>query len=83
MDIEKPSDEYKNSPEEIEANEYASNTIMPINDYEVLQKNLTIVSIKSTANKYSIHPSLIYGRLCKDKIITPQRMNKFIIKLHT
>jgi len=82
MDIEKPSDEYKNSPEEIEANEYASNIIIPITDYQLLQRKPTAVYIKETATKHSIHPSLVYGRLCKDKIITPQQMNKFVVKIH-
>lgn len=83
MDVEKPSDEYKNSPEEKEANEYASNIIIPATDYQLLQTKPTMSSIKKIADKHSIHQSLIYGRLCKDKIISPQQMNRFIVKLHT
>lgn len=83
LDIEKPSDEYKNSPEEIEANEFASNAIISKSSYQELKENqLDSKSIKTFANNLSIHHSLIYGRLCREKFISHNDMSKYAIKLH-
>ncbi len=82
LDIEKPSDRYKNSSEELEANEFASVVIISKKDYQQLQKNIDRNTISIYAKNLSIHPSLIYGRLCRDSIISHKDMNNYAVKLH-
>lgn len=82
LDIEKPSEEYKNSPEELEANEFASVAIIPRSGYQQLQKQLNHATIILFAKNLSIHPSLIYGRLCREGIIWHKDMSKYAVKLH-
>lgn len=57
--------------EEIEANNFASNSLLNKNDYEefVNRKDYTINSIFSFANKEGVAPFIVIGRLQKDKLI--------------
>jgi HTH-type transcriptional regulator/antitoxin HigA len=82
LDIEKPAEEYKNTPEELEANEFASVTIISKSDYQQLQKKINHTTVMQYAKRLSLHPSLIYGRLCRDGTLTHKEMSNFAVKLH-
>ena len=68
LDIKNEEEEYKNSIEEKQANEFAQNALIIKEDWEEFSKNLYLNnnddSMMKFAKKIKIHPCIVRGRVC-------------------
>ncbi len=70
IDLETKSEieEYKNSIEEKQANEFAENKLIPKEDWVIFSENLSTKNNDSDsiafAKKIKIHPAIVKGRIC-------------------
>lgn len=64
---------------EKEADEFAKNTLIPIDKYNyfIKQNNLSKIGIENFANSIGIHPGIVVGRLQKDRYIDYNEFNSF------
>ncbi|WP_062805997.1 HigA family addiction module antitoxin [Enterococcus pernyi] len=72
------SNEYADSIEEQEANEFSANTLIPKDSYNdfIEQGRFTKTSICNFADMVSIHPGIVLGRLQKEKHVQWNKYNE-------
>ena len=68
LDIKNEDDDYKNSLEEMEANHFAQNYLIPHSDWSRFKKENPFLNVDeaiiSFAEQVKIHPSIVRGRVC-------------------
>ncbi|SHG67226.1 HTH-type transcriptional regulator / antitoxin HigA [Flavobacterium micromati] len=68
LDIKTEADDYKNSLEEIEANHFAQNNLIPHADWIHFKKENPFLNVDEAiilfAKQVKIHPSIVRGRVC-------------------
>lgn len=71
------SKDYKTSKEEVEADAFAANTLIPKDDYSklLLKAPYTRMIIKEFAEEVGIHPGIVVGRLQNDREIEWSQFN--------
>jgi HTH-type transcriptional regulator/antitoxin HigA len=80
--IDMSDDRYFSPKLEEDADEFASNTLIPKDKYKEFTKNgeYTEQSIKDFARNINIHPGIVVGRLQKNKLIPYSKLNTLRVK---
>lgn len=73
---------YVNSPEEVYANLFAGKALVPDEIYEKVKKDRRNINVEQQAKNAGVHVSLLYGRLCRDGILPPQAVSRYMVKIN-